>query len=154
MFVRMVRLLGSDSWRYAKSIEEDRLVDSVGDVVEIEIKGADHAGAVTGRAGHWDHRLEGQLPFVSYVDDAGLEISRRRHPGGASIVNRGMKSELGERDQVLHEVIVDRCDMRTEVGQAVLEGDPPVERRDIRDARRAILTGGGRAEFGGDGERA
>ena len=39
----MVGLLGSDSWRYAKSIEEDRLVDSVGDVVEIEIKGADRA---------------------------------------------------------------------------------------------------------------
>jgi hypothetical protein len=33
-----VILLGSDAWRYAKSVGEDRFVDSVGDVVEIEIK--------------------------------------------------------------------------------------------------------------------
>src|SRR6202012_114723 len=40
------------------------------------------------------------------------------------------------------------------VRQAVLEGEPPVERRDIRDARRNGLAGGGGAEFGGNGERA
>jgi hypothetical protein len=39
----MVRLLGSDSWRYAKSVREDRFVDSVGDVVEA---GVSHRAAL------------------------------------------------------------------------------------------------------------
>ena len=83
------------------------MVDYVGDVVEIEIKRADHADAVTGCARHRDHGLERDLPFVRFVDDAGLEISCRRHPGDRPIVDRGLKSELGDWDKMLEEVVVD-----------------------------------------------
>jgi hypothetical protein len=150
-----VRLLGSDSWRYAKSVGEDRPAERVGeDVVEIEIKLADDADAVTGCVRHRDPGLEGELPFVGYIDGAGLEISCLGHPGDGAVVNRGLESELSDGDQVLEEVVVDRSDVRVEVRQAVLEGEPPVERGHIWVAVCVVLPRRGRAEFAGYGERA
>src|SRR5271154_2722332 len=150
-----VRLLGSDSWRYAKAMGEDRWAERVGkDVVEIEIKLANHAGAVTGRARHRDHGLEGELPFVGDVDGAGLEISCRRHSGDRAVVNRGLEGELGDWDEMLDEIVVDRSQVRVEVRQAVLEGEPPVERAHIGAAVCIGLPRRGCAEFAGDRERA
>ena len=95
-------LLGLDSGCYAKSVGEDRPAETVGeDVVEIEINLADDADAVTACARHRDHGFEGKLPFVGYIDGARLEKSCLRLSGGASVVDRRLKNQLRDWDQML-----------------------------------------------------
>src|SRR5271166_3569430 len=99
-------------WCDSQSVGEDRLAERVReDVVEEEMEFADHADTVTGCARHRDHGFESDLPLVGLVDDAGLEVSGGQLTGRASIVDRGLEGEFGDRDQVLDEVVVDPGDL-------------------------------------------
>src|SRR5271166_3755588 len=149
-----VRFLELDSWCDSKSVGEDRPAESVGeDIVEEVVQFADDSNAVAGRAGQRDHGFEGDLPFVGLIDDAGLEISRRRLAGGGAVVDRRLERELCDRDQMLEEVVVNLGDVRVEVGQTVLEREAPVERADIGTSVRPVLPGRSRAELRRDRER-
>ena len=77
---------------------------------------ANDANSMAARAVDGNDRFEGYLPGVGEEDDAWLN-SGRRPSSRRRVGDRGREDSLGDRDEMLDEVVADLADVGFEVGR-------------------------------------